>query len=58
MAPCRPGIRDDLKLAGAQYSDREVVVDDPFVTGRAPPKLPGFCRELLRLVRAGLTVCA
>jgi protease I len=51
-ATCWAGIRDDLKAAGAQYVDEEVVTTGNLVTSRCPDDLPAFCRELLLLVRA------
>jgi protease I len=52
-ATCWAGIRDDLKQAGAQYLDREVVVDGNLITSRCPPDLPAFCRELFKKLNAG-----
>ncbi len=49
-ATCWIGIRDDLKAAGANYVDREVVVDGNLVTSRCPADLPAFCRELVNLL--------
>jgi len=43
-------IRDDLQNAGAEWSDREVVVDGRLVTSRQPDDLPAFCREILALL--------
>jgi len=40
-ATCYKGVGDDLKAAGADYQDREVVVDPNLITGRAfPPTSP------------------
>lgn len=47
-ATCWQGIRDDLRAAGADYRDKEVVVDDNLITSRFPGDLPAFCRELMR----------
>ncbi len=47
-ATCFIGIRDDLKSAGAQYEDKEVVVDDNLVTSRNPDDLYAFGMELIR----------
>jgi protease I len=44
-----PTIGDDLRNAGAQWVDREVVVDDNIVTSRGPKDLPAFNREMLSL---------
>lgn len=45
------GIRDDVKAAGGQYRDAEVVVDGKLVTSRFPQDLPAFCREMMKLMR-------
>jgi protease I len=42
-------IQDDLRNAGARWSDREVVVDGNLVTSRQPSDIPAFNRELIRL---------
>jgi protease I len=48
-ATCYPGITDDLKNAGANYVDRQVVVDGNLVTSRRPEDLPYFMREFIKL---------
>ncbi len=50
-ATCWPALRDDLKAAGAEYLDQEVVVDGNLITSRWPPDLPAFCREIFAAVR-------
>lgn len=40
-------IQDDLRNAGAEYVDREVVRDGNIITSRHPGDLPAFCRELI-----------
>jgi len=50
-ATCWPGIRDDLKAAGADYVDEEVVVDENLITSRCPNDLPAFCREIFRVLK-------
>lgn len=50
-ATCWKAIRDDIKAAGAEYLDQEVVVDGNLVTSRSPDDLPAFCREMLAAVR-------
>ncbi|MBU0509887.1 type 1 glutamine amidotransferase [bacterium] len=42
-------IKDDLIHAGANWQDREVVVDGNLVTSRQPDDLPAFMREYLKL---------
>src|SRR5690606_35505653 len=41
------GIRDDVKLAGADYRDEEVVVSENLVTSRTPKDEPAFILEIL-----------
>jgi protease I len=48
-----PAIKDDLKNAGAQWVDEPVVVDGRLVTAQVPKDLPGFCRELIRVLANG-----
>lgn len=49
-------IKDDLVHAGANYVDREVVVDGNFITSRKPEDLPAFCRAIIDVL-AGPLVC-
>ncbi|OHV28572.1 MULTISPECIES: type 1 glutamine amidotransferase domain-containing protein [Pseudofrankia] len=42
-----PSIRTDLRNAGAQVVDEEVVVDGQFTTSRSPADLPAFCRAIV-----------
>lgn len=42
-------IQDDLRNAGANWVDREVVVDGNLVTSRKPDDIPAFNREMLNL---------
>jgi protease I len=42
-------IQDDLRNAGADWLDREVVIDGNLVTSRSPDDLPAFNREMLAL---------
>ena len=44
-----PTITDDLRNAGAQWVDREVVVDRNLVTSRGPKDLPAFNEQMLTL---------
>jgi protease I len=42
-------IEDDIRNAGAQWTDKEVVVDGNLVTSRKPDDIPAFNREMLKL---------
>jgi deglycase len=42
-----PSLQTDLRNAGAQWVDEEVVVDDGLVTSRKPDDLPAFCSTLV-----------
>jgi protease I len=41
---CDPGIRDDVRAAGAIYRDEGVVRDGNLITVRGRDDLPSFCR--------------
>ncbi len=45
-------IATDLKNAGGEYIDREVVIDGNIVTSRIPDDLPAFCRSVLEMIKA------
>jgi len=45
---CVSAIKDDVINAGAQYFDREVVVDNNIITSRKPDDLPAFCKEIIK----------
>ena len=47
-----PGIRDDMRNAGAIWVNEPVVVDGNLVSSRRPPDLPAYLRELLRVLEA------
>ena len=42
-----PSLRDDLRNAGAQWVDREVVSDGNWTSSRKPDDLPAFNREFI-----------
>ncbi|PWF41879.1 DJ-1/PfpI family protein [Massilia glaciei] len=43
-----PGLQEELRKAGAEWTDDEVVVDGKLVTSRDPDDLPAFNRTLLQ----------
>ena len=44
-----PSLRTDLRNAGADWVDEEVVVDGNLVTSRKPDDIPAFNREMIKL---------
>ena len=46
-------IKDDVVNAGAKWVDKEVVVDQGFVTSRNPDDLPAFNRKLIEEIKEG-----
>lgn len=42
-------IQDDIRNAGGNWVDQEVVVDRNWVTSRQPDDIPAFNREMLNL---------
>lgn len=46
-------IRTDLRNAGANVVDREVVVDKGLVSSRLPKDLPAFCAKLIEEIAEG-----
>jgi protease I len=49
-----PSLRTDLRNAGAQWVDEEVVVDNGLVSSRKPEDLPAFCAAMVREFTAHL----
>ncbi len=44
-----PSLKTDLKNAGANWVDREVVNDGGLVSSRKPDDIPAFNREMIRV---------
>jgi protease I len=51
-ATCWPGVKDDLKAAGAQFVDEPVVIDENLITSRHPGDLPQFCKAMMDAAHA------
>jgi protease I len=47
-ATCYQSVAQEMKDAGADYEDREVVVDGNLITSRQPSDLPAFMREMMK----------
>lgn len=48
-----PSVKTDLKNAGANWVDREVVVDEGLVTSRSPQDLKAFNAKLIEEIKEG-----
>jgi len=46
-----PAIQDDLRAAGAEWIDQEVVIDGKLITSRKPDDIPAFNEALLKELR-------
>jgi len=49
-----PSLKTDLTNAGAQWVDKEVVVDNGLVTSRNPNDLPAFCKKMVEEIAEGV----
>lgn len=53
-----PSIKTDLENAGADWVDREAVVDNGLVTSRSPKDLPAFNKKMIEEISEGVHVPA
>ena len=51
-----PSIRTDLRNAGANVVDKEVVVDGNLISSRSPSDLPAFCSTIVKQFAHASTV--
>jgi protease I len=49
-----PSLQSDLRNAGADWVDQEVVVDNGLVTSRKPDDIPAFNRKMIEEFKEGL----
>lgn len=49
-----PSLKTDMKNAGANWVDREVVVDGNFITSRKPEDLRAFCQKIIEEIADGV----
>jgi protease I len=49
-----PSLQTDLRNAGANWVDREVVVDNGLVTSRKPDDIPAFNKKMIEEFREGI----
>ena len=53
---CSPGIRDDVRMAGAVYRDDSTILDGNLLTARSPDELPEYCLRLIAMVKANRAI--
>jgi len=51
-----PSLETDLKNAGAEWTNEEVVVDNGLVTSRTPDDLPAFNKKMIEEIAEGVHV--
>jgi len=49
-----PSLQTDLKNAGAEWVDEEVVVDNGLITSRRPYDLPAFNKKMIEEIAEGV----
>jgi protease I len=48
-----PSIKTDLKNAGANWVDEQVVLDGNFITSRKPEDIPAFSQKVIEEIADG-----
>ena len=49
---CYKAVAEEMKDAGANYEDKEVIVDGNLISSRQPSDIPVFCREIMKNIKA------
>jgi len=49
-----PSVQTDVKNAGANWHDREVIVDNGLVTSRSPKDLKAFNEKMIEEIAEGI----
>ena len=49
-----PSLKTDLKNAGADWVDRDVVIDGGLVTSRKPDDIPAFNKAIIERFQKGV----
>jgi protease I len=49
-----PSLQTDIRNAGGEWVDQEVVVDQNLVTSRKPADLPAFCEKIVSLLASSI----
>jgi protease I len=50
-ATCYRSVAPEMKAAGANYEDKEVIVDGNLITSRQPSDLPAFMKEIMKKIK-------
>ena len=50
-ATCYRSVAPEMKEAGADYEDKEVIVDGNLITSRQPSDLPAFMKEIMKKIK-------
>lgn len=50
-ATCYRSVATEMKKAGANYEDKEVIVDGNLITSRQPSDLPAFMKEIMKKIK-------